>query len=165
MSLQIVAAIRRGYPTPLGAQHLACLEACARGTGTGLVKKTSGTFLPHPTVGGVSQDCLMDRSGNAWDALIDAEGAATPAWNGIENLDPSRYVAPSSVVPEPQPEPDPQPQPPVCDLAPVLEKLDALTRRLDTQADILQQIVRLVLAPHPPLSGKVWGSKVTLRPE
>jgi hypothetical protein len=165
MSLAIITAVRANYPTPLGARHLECLAACARATGTGLVKKTSGTFIPHPTAGGVSQDCLMVATGEAWDILIDAEGAATPAWNSIAPIDPSRYVA---VTPQPQPEPDPEPQPqpdPPCDLSPVLAKLEEVQARLDAHADILHQLVGVVLEPHPAMTGKVWGSTVTLRPK
>lgn len=143
MSLAIVTAVRQRYPTPLGAQHLAFLNAAAIDLGLGLVQKTSGTFIPHPTAGGVSQDVLMSRDGAAWDILIDAEGAATPAWNSVAPIEPSRYVTAEGNPSPPHP-PDP-PAPPPCDLSAVLAKIDALqasvdavrTKTNDTQATLV----------------------------
>jgi hypothetical protein len=129
MSLAIVTAVRQRYPTPLGAQHLAFLNAVGVELGLGLVQKTSGTFIPHPTAGGVSQDVLMSRDGAAWDILIDAEGAATPAWNSVAPIEPSRYVTAEGNPAPPIPPDPPVPQP--CDLSEVLAKLDTLQRSVD----------------------------------
>ena len=154
MSLVIVRAIRLSYPVThtqqqqdehpfdyrLGARHLEFLEAVARATSMGLVSKTSGAFIPHPTAGGVSQDVLMERGGAAVDILIDADGAASPAWQPIAPIDPSRYVSVSNGQP---PSSDPLPQPPVPpppDLSKILKKLDTLICRvadIDTQQRIL----------------------------
>lgn len=184
MSLLIVAAIRRTYPTPLGARHLEFLEAVARATSLGLVQKNSGTFLSHPTAGGVSQDVLMECGGAAVDCLIDAEGAANPAWNPIAPIDPSRYVAVSTGQPPiPPAPPEPQPDPDwallVAALKGVGEGLEALEaqssaiqERLDTQAGILTRLVELVLEPQPApvitfptYAGRIFGFGITLKPE
>ena len=103
MSQQIVAQVRSRYPTPLGAQHLAFLVDVARTLGLGLLKKTTGSHIPHPTAGGVSQDVVMRQDGAAWDILIDAEADARPAFNVIGLLDPQRYVAVDGAQPDPDP--------------------------------------------------------------
>ena len=110
MSLDTVRQIRSRYGTPLGTRHLAFLMDVAATLTLGLVQKTSGSFLPHPTAGGVSHDVVMARTGEAWDILIDAENEARPAFNPIAPIDPHRYVAVES-----QPDPPPPPSPPPND--------------------------------------------------
>ncbi len=193
MSLVIVRAIRLNYPVThtqqqqeehpfdyrLGVRHLEFLEAVARATSLGLVSKTTGTFIPHPTAGGVSQDVLMERGGAAFDVLIDADGAASPAWQPIAPIDSSRYVSVSngqSPIPDPEPPVPPVPPAPQPDLSKVLEKLDTLQervdaltadieQRLDTQGGILTRLVELALEPHPVLVGRVLWSNVKLTSE
>jgi hypothetical protein len=95
MSEEIVAGVRQKYPTPLGTRHREFLDEVARALHLGLVRKTTGTFIPYPApVNGVSQDVLMARDGRAWDVLIDGEGQARPAFNAIDPIDMGRYVEP-----------------------------------------------------------------------
>ena len=110
MSQTTIAQIRSRYPTPLQEQHLAFLQECARALSLGLVKKTNGSYIPHPTVGGVSQDVLMARPGQAWDILIDAENEARPAFNQIGTIAPSRYVDVATTEPPPPDQPS-EPEP------------------------------------------------------
>ena len=100
MSVEIVATVRQKYPTPLAGEHRAFLDEAARALGLGLVKKTTGTFIPYPPpVGGVSQDVVMAHDGRAWDILTDADGVATASFNAIAPIDAGRYVDPAGPAP------------------------------------------------------------------
>ncbi len=82
---------------------------------------------------GYATDIVMERSGQAWDCLIDGGGANTPAWNQIDPVDASRYRDPigSPTVPPVEP-PVPPVTPPAapCDLTPVLQAIAALSEQL-----------------------------------
>jgi hypothetical protein len=115
--LDTIRAIRRNYPTPLGATHAQLLLDCAAATKMGLLRKTGGTRIalppPHFQNGfpiEVSQDILMDpASGRIYDFLGDAEGAATPGWSeAVGSPQPlERIYVPTGDVPPPPPPPDP----------------------------------------------------------
>lgn len=110
-NVEIVKSVRDKYPTPLGAQHAACLMEIARtlGNKAGLLRKESGTFIETP-VGKVAQDIICYPSGDHYDVLGDAENTATPGWSYVGLVDPARYVA-VSAQPEPGPTPTPTPTP------------------------------------------------------
>jgi hypothetical protein len=81
----------------------------------GLLAKTSGTNW-----NGYSIDCLMKRTGETWDVLGDAEGAAVPQWarttpSGMS--DPAKWRAPvvDTGGPLPPPEEPPPTSPPYDD--------------------------------------------------
>lgn len=115
MSLTIVASIRAKYPTPLGAEHPTFLLEVARALRLGLVIKNQGTRITLPDGTTVSQDVVMNAAGTAWDILADGEGAATPVFNAIEPIDPTRYYpVQAQAMPAPEvPQEPPQEPPPV----------------------------------------------------
>ena len=166
MSLQIVAEVRAKYPTPLAFFHATFLLDVARALGKGLVHKPNGTHIQLPDGTFVSQDVVMDRSGAAWDILVDGDGVASPAFNGIAPIDPSRYVAVAAQPPvEPPVPPVEPPQPPaqcVCDLTPVLEAIAAVRDVLRRVEDDLDTLVE---RKPPVYKGRIAGFGVTLRPE
>jgi hypothetical protein len=100
----------------------------------------------------------MNRSGAAWDILVDGEGAASPVFNPIAPIDPTRYVEVGAV---PVPSPNPPPTPPF-DLSPVLVALAELKADI---AKLLKLIEEHDAKSFPNYKGKVWGAGVTLRPE
>jgi hypothetical protein len=69
MSQEIVASVRAKYPTPLGDQHDEFLLEVAAALGKGLVKKSAGTMIYLSNGVTVSQDCVMQADGQAWDIL------------------------------------------------------------------------------------------------
>jgi hypothetical protein len=134
MSQQIVARIRSTYNTPLGAQHGAFLVEVATALGKGLVDKPTGSHIQLSSGQFVSQDVVMDRSGAAWDILSDAEGAASPTFNPIDPIDPSRYVDVSASTSTP-----PVPAPAPVDLSPVVAALQTLAAGVGSLATLMQQ--------------------------
>lgn len=112
MSLDIVAAVRAKYPTPLGGQHGFFLLDVAGHLGLGLLRKEGGTVVTLPDGTNVSQDTVINRSGDAWDILVDGENTAKPVWNSSQHIDDaSRYYAVSGAQSQP-PAPPAPPQSP-----------------------------------------------------
>jgi hypothetical protein len=134
MSQQVVASIRSKYSTPLGAQHGAFLVEVATALKKGLVDKPNGSHIQLSSGQFVSQDVVMDRSGAAWDILSDAEGAASPTFNPIDPIDPSRYVDVGSSTATP-----PSPMPAPVDLSPVVSALNTLANGVGSLATLAQQ--------------------------
>lgn len=131
----VVAAVRATYPTPLGAQHGACLIEIARaiGQGAGLLRKDSGTHIVLPDGTRVSQDIICFPDGDIYDCLGDAEGEARPTWSRANGGPlPSRYYRVSAEPePSPEPSPEPEPTPPSGDvLVQILAELRKLSRHL-----------------------------------
>ena len=114
----VVAQVRAGFPTPLGAQHGACLVqiAMAIKQGAGLLKKDAGTFVTLPDGTRVAQDIICFPDGQHFDVLIDAEGAAQPAFQDKGFIDPTRF---HPVAPPPPPPPD------------IADRLESIERKLD----------------------------------
>jgi len=147
MSVEIVEAVRVKYPTPLGAEHGACLIAIAQalGGGAGLLKKDWGTFVRLPDGTAVAQDIICYPNGRIFDCLADGEGAAVPAWSeayGSPISDLSRYYAVSAApVPPPVPE---APKPPVRDSETPVRDSETC-KALDAMAEVLDAIRELRL--------------------
>jgi hypothetical protein len=116
----VVAQVRARFPTPLGAQHAACLVAIATAIKqeAGLLKKDVGTFVTLPDGVRVAQDIICFPDGQHFDVLVDAEGAAQPAWQDKGFVDASRY----------HPVGPPPPPPPADDVLALLQTID---RKLD----------------------------------
>lgn len=164
MSVEIVEAVRVKYPTPLGAEHGACLIAIAQalGGGAGLLLKDYGTHVTLPNGVKVSQDIICYPNGRIFDCLADGEGAAVPAWSeahGSPISDLSRYYAVSAApppVPGPPAPPVPPPIPPVTCRAPeaMAEVLDAIHELRLEQAEqydaLRSQLARLEDANRKP---------------
>ena len=114
----VVAQVRAGFPTPLGAQHGLCLIqiAAAIKQGAGLLKKDAGSFVTLPDGTRVAQDIICFPDGQHFDVLVDAEGEAKPSWQDKGFIDPTRF------------HPVGPPPPPALDIA---ERLDNIERKLD----------------------------------
>jgi hypothetical protein len=97
----VVTRVRAPYPTPLGAQHAACLVAIAQAIGqdAGLLAKEWDTYVVLPSGVAVAQDIIAFPSGQIFDCLTDAEGAAPPSWSDAGLVDASRYVAVAAAQP------------------------------------------------------------------
>lgn len=94
----------------------------------GLLAKTSGTNYT-----GYSLDCVMRRTGETWDVLGDAEGAAKAQWTRTTPTgmtDPAKWRAYVPVaLPHPPTEPPTEPpQPPATDLDARVAALEAWAR-------------------------------------
>lgn len=137
MSEAIVTAVRVKYPTPLGSTHPAFLLEVAAALRKGLLKKNTGTFITLPDGTNVSQDVVMDTTGNAWDILQDGEGVARPTWNVSPHIDDlSRYY---DVESSPVPPVNPPGGNPPADLAPIYARLDALESQQDADGATLSR--------------------------
>ena len=167
--LEVVQAVRAKFTTPLYPDHSAAflVALCRRlrqefpgDFPAGLRRKDSGTHTMLPNGINVALDIVMYPSGAAYDALGDADGAAVPVWNGIDNLPPDWYVAVSDDTPEP-PEPPIPPTPPVPPVPPV--DLEPILRRLDA----VEAQVAALPPPADPSQweawGRFWGFGVTLQ--
>lgn len=127
--LDLVTQVRAKYPTPLGAQHAACLLEIATtlGNDAGLLRKDSGTVVTLPDGTRVAQDIIAYPDGRIYDVLGDAEGAATPQWSDKGTVEPSRYYRVNG-----SPQPNPGTIPPDVGTSPAEVKahLDALFARV-----------------------------------
>lgn len=110
----------------------------------GLLWKDWGNQCENFAVG-----IIVYRDGRHWDILIDDGGQNGPAWNlEPENVEPHRWRAPVDVPNPGTPAPDPGTPPtpdyrlPTIDIAPILQKLDALQidlARVERQLDAHEQ--------------------------
>lgn len=74
----VVAKYRVNYPTPLGPDNsVKLLKQVAFEVKGGVYRKTTGN-----NCNGYSCDIICFADGRGYDVLIDATGAATPAWQG-----------------------------------------------------------------------------------
>jgi hypothetical protein len=74
----VVAKYRVNYPTPLGPDNsVKLLKQVAFEVKGGIYKKTTGN-----NCNGYSCDIICFSDGRGYDVLVDATGAATPAWQG-----------------------------------------------------------------------------------
>ena len=114
----VVAQVRAGFPTPLGAQHGTCLIqiALAIKQGAGLLKKDAGSFVTLPDGTRVAQDIICFPDGQHFDVLVDAENAALPSFQDKGFIDPTRF---HQVGPPPIPRPD------------IEERLESIEGKLD----------------------------------
>lgn len=138
--IDTVRRVREHYPTPLGAQHAACLLELAReiGQGAGLLRKDTGSNILLPDGTRVAQDIIIFPNGDGYDCLGSGETLATPQWSGPVEGSPfpaSRYYkvsAPSEPGEPTEPgEPGEPGEPPSVDtLGLILLELRKLNRHL-----------------------------------
>jgi len=127
MSRAVVAEVRAKYPATLNNDvslaWAVCNEVCLRlGGDWGLLAKPTGQ-----NYNGYSIDVILRKSGEAYDILGNSEFEASPQWNAVGGIDPSRWMPPIGTVPPP-PDPEPPPSGTVEDLlAAILVEVRKLT--------------------------------------
>ena len=145
-----VTAERAKYGAVTPSDVAAILNAVAwrhRSDGWGLLEKTFGANCPTGRTS-IACDILVHRpSGQHFDVLRDAEGSASPVWQNKGPIDVSRFLAPvdpggSSGGPVTPPEP----QAPQVDLGPLLTRLDALERAVQSLASTVPPLEQQVNA-------------------
>lgn len=163
----VVAGIRRQYPTPLGERHGAFLVEVACAVNKGLLRKDWGTFVRLADGTAVSQDIVMDRDGTHYDILGDGEGAAIPAWQLVTEppkVDPARYYAPVCNNTPPQPTPPTPTIPPNWVEELVAAMADAENALRAELKALRQEVAELKARPFPVYVGtvNVLGRPLTL---
>lgn len=137
----VVAKYRSKYPTPMtSAEKVELLKSVAAEVKGGILIKTTGNNCL-----GYSCDIVCFANGDHFDVLAAEEGAASPTWNFVGKIDPSRCELITS-APKPIPEPEPEPEPEVESVQSLLKLmllvLDEVVENQQTQTEELKKAIQ-----------------------
>jgi hypothetical protein len=120
------------FSGPCGAFQITRRVAWAlRDEGAGLLSKPSGNNCE-----GFAVDVIVYKDGTWVDCLINSETENRPAWQvGADKLDPSRWVAPTQVDPDPAPAPVDTPP-----AAPADDEIEKLVTNSEHLIDVMEAL-------------------------